>query len=148
MEVINSIESTKLRELFIQTFVNTASDYYINRINKLIEFSDGICYTGYLWDCLKNPCVVSEDAINDILKNKKNIFVMWDIHSSDRILIPNYWKYPKTSILFFDDWTEDSKKTLPEDIYLFDSSFTWYAVYTHEEDISLNRYCLYWEQKT
>ena len=73
MKIIKLLESTKLRKLFIQTFVNTASDYYINRINKLIEFSDGLCYTGYLWDCLKNPCVVSEDNINDILKNKKNI---------------------------------------------------------------------------
>ena len=39
---------------------------------------------------------------------------MWDIHSCERILIPDYWKFPKTRILFTDAWQESFKQNLPK----------------------------------
>lgn len=57
----------------------------------------------------------------------------WDIHSCERILIPDYWKFPKKSCLElnFNDLCSN-RKFLPEDIYIFDRSFKWTIVFTHE----------------
>ena len=143
MIVLDSNKSDAIRQKYIETFVDTESKYYAEKIEKRIEFSDGLCYIGYLWDCLKKPNVVSEDELEKVLKDKKCFYIMWDIHSADRILIPDYWKYPKSSILVTDNWSSEIKSELPEDIYMFDDTFTWSAVYTHETDAKENPYCIY-----
>lgn len=143
MIALNSKRSDEIRRKYIQSFVNTDSSYYIEKIDKLTEFCDGLCYVGYLWDCFIKPQVVSESEILQILKEKRNIYIMWDIHTCERIFIPNYWKYPKTSILIVEEWSSEIQKDLPEDIYLFDDSFTWSAIYTHETDVNETRYCIY-----
>ena len=143
MTVLDNLKSDEIRHKYIQSFVNTGSNYYMERIAQKIEFSDGLCYTGYLWDCLINPQVISGEQIAQILEDKKSIFIMWDINSCDRIFIPNYWKYPKSSVLHVDKWLDDLRKDLPEDIYVFDDTFKWSAVYTHETDLENNPYCIY-----
>lgn len=142
MIVLDVLESNRLREKYISTFINTDSKYYIDRIKTLAKFSDGLCYTGYLWDCLKKPMLVSEAEIAKKLKTKKGIYIMWDIHSQDRLFVPNYWKYPKECILYVETWSEAIRQDLPEDIYLFDDSFAWSAIYTHETDMNNDPYCL------
>lgn len=143
MLILDLDESNRLREKYIKTFVDTNSDFYNENIRKLRQFSDGLYYIGYLWDCFKQPNVVSENKLKEILNDKRNIYIMWDIHSSDRIFIPNYWKFPKLNILFAEFWTDKIKKDLPEDIYLFDETFSWSAVFTHETNANEEPYCLY-----
>jgi hypothetical protein len=142
MLVFDSKKSDILRLKFINTFVNTGSDYYIKHVKNRQMFSDGLCYTGYLWDCLLSPKIISESELNQILCEKQNIFIMWDIHTCDQIFIPDYWKFPKSSVLFVENWTDELKVDLPEDIYIFDENFNWAAVYTHEDDFEGNRWCL------
>ena len=143
MVILDLEKSNALRAKFIQSFINTESSYYKEKIKCMKEFSDGLCYVGYLWDCLLNPKVVSENEANQVLQEKNNIYIMWDIHSHDRIFIPNYWKYPKSSILSEKVWKEELKHELPEDIYIFDDSFSWCVIYTHETDLNNNNFCLY-----
>lgn len=143
MVVLDIQKSNNLREKYISTFVNTDSRFYIDRIKTLAEFSDGMCYIGYLWDCLKKPTVASKTELVQKLKTKKDIYIMWDIHSVDNIFIPNYWKYPKECVLYMEAWSEEIYKELPEDIYIFDDSFTWSAIYTHETNLNNAPYCLY-----
>ena len=38
------------------------------------------------------------------------------------IFIPDYWKYPKTSVLYTGEWSDSLMSDLPEDLYLFDKS--------------------------
>ena len=142
MIVLNSQKSNILREQYIENFVDFHSDYYNQRIKNLVRFSDGFCYIGYLWDCIKHPMIISEAEATKVLKNKRNIYIMWDIHTCERIFIPNYWKYPKLSIILSKTWTEELCKELPEDIYFFDETFSWSIIFTHETDIKGNRYCL------
>jgi len=146
MSSLDIQESNHLREKYIFAFVDMESKYYRDKIETLTEFSDGMCYIGYLWDCLKNSVVVSKAELNEKLKQKRNIFIMWDIHSQDNIFTPNYWKYPKECVLATETWSESMLKNLPEDIYIFDETFTWSAVYTHEIDQSNAQYCLYIER--
>ena len=143
MKILNSEESDFLRSEYIQTFVNTNSTFYAEYIENKQMFSDGLCYTGYLWDCLLSPNVISEYKADMLLLDKQNVFIMWDIHSCDRIHIPNYWKYPKPSVLFADCWSEVVKSELPEDIYVFDEALSWSVIYTHETNAKERRYCLY-----
>lgn len=143
MTILNSTKSDILRCEYIKNFVNTSSLYYKKNIEQKILFSDGLCYTGYLWDCLLKPTVISEYKAEQFLQEKRRIFIMWDIHSCERILIPNYWKFPKTNVIFTDAWTESFKHNLPEDVYVFDDTFRWSVIFTHETDEKEERYCLF-----
>lgn len=143
MVVLDIRRSNILREKYISTFVDTDSKLYIERIKTRIRFSDGMCYVGYLWDCLKKSVVVSKKEIDQKLKTKKDIYIMWDIHSADNIFIPNYWKYPKECIVRTKLWIEEMYKELPEDVYIFDDTFTWTAIFTHETNLENAPYCLF-----
>lgn len=143
MDIIKNVKANVLRRRYIKTFVKFKSSYYIENIKKRKRFKDGLCYEGYLWDVLINPNIVSEQEADDVLKNKTNIYIMWDIHSCEKIYVLNYWKYPKNSILNLEKWEDLLKKELPEDIYIYDDTFKWTIVYTHEIDEYDNRYCIY-----
>lgn len=143
MTILDSTKSDTLRFEYIKNFINTSSLYYKENIERKILFSDGLCYTGYLWDCLLKPTVISEYKANQFLQGKRRIFIMWDIHSCERILIPDYWKFPKTKIICTDAWMESFKHNLPEDVYVFDDTFSWSVIFTHETDEKEERYCLF-----
>lgn len=146
MIILDSKKSDVLRGNYIRNFVDTDSTYYKENIEQKTMFSDGLCYTGYLWDCLLKPSIILENKAEQILQEKRKIFIMWDIHSCDRILVPDYWKFPKTKVLYADAWAETFKDDLPEDIYVFDGTFSWSVIYTHETDLINNRYCLFVER--
>lgn len=143
MIILDSKKSDALRHNYVKNFVDTASTYYKENIEQKTMFSDGLCYIGYLWDCLLNPSIILESKADQILQEKRRIYIMWDIHSCDRIFISDYWKFPKEKILCTDAWAEIYKDDLPEDIYVFDDTFSWSVIYTHETDVKDNRYCLF-----
>lgn len=98
----------------------------------------------YVWDCLKNPTIKSEKTINNIIDNlhSRSIYVMWDIHTKERIFIEDYWKFDKRSVLKISaDIFLKGEKYLPEDVYIFDDSMEWSIIKTHEE-IDDERFCL------
>lgn len=131
------------RNKFIETFVDCKSAYYQDRIRTRQKFTDGDCYVGYLWDCLKHPIVDSEVNVIKIIENTEEpLLTMWDIHSCDRIFIPNYWKYPKQAVLEMD--SEEYSRlqaSLPEDHYIFTAEYKWAIAVTHEE-VNFKRWCL------
>ena len=140
--ILNDAQSSELRKKYIQSFVDSRSEYYAEHILAMKQCRDGMCYDGYLWDCLAAPTVVSETEAHRALHEKENFYILWDIHSCEKIWIPHYWKYPKASVLRAEKWTDALRKELPEDIYLFDDSFQWSVIFTHETDESEESYCL------
>lgn len=143
MIILDMEKSSQIRKKYIDAFVDTSSHYYVNQILKMELFSDGLCYIGYLWDCLKKAVVIPHSECEQFLNAKHNIFVMWDIHSAERIVVPNYWKYPKNQVLCINQWDQSIRRELPEDIYLFDESFSWSVVFTHETDANDDPFCLF-----
>ena len=147
-----------MRKAFIQRFVDTASDHYQKHIAALVQYSDGFYYDGYLWDCLRdnkeweNECRMEEAAA--FLSGKKNVFVMWDLFSKERRYGCKFCslKYPADIVinirgdcfarLVVEEWNREqaARKAacnceglwLPHDIYCFDESMSWYAIFTHE----------------
>lgn len=140
----NQIMKRKIREQYIKEFINVNHQYFYKDIKKLHKYRDGLCYNGYLWDYLKKGILISEDDLNKKLISMNNdfVYVMWDIHSEEKIFIENYWKFQKDDILKMNpEIFLKGESFLPEDIYIFDKDMTWTLIKTHE-DIGEERYCL------
>ncbi|MDR3292903.1 MAG: hypothetical protein LBT20_02230 [Clostridiales bacterium] len=141
MEIILNSES--IRKNYIEVFVNK-NDYFYESIDRLRQFKDGLCYEGYLWDCLKNYTRVSSLYCHAFLDNlTDDFYVMRDIHSAEKIFIEDYWKYPKEAVLKLScKEFKTLQDRLPEDVYLFDLTYSWTVVFTHEYNEKKNkRYC-------
>ena len=129
MKIIIGSEYNDLRELYKMAFSNGNCKNYTKN--------------GYIWENLKEYNRKSESYCMEYIKMKKDIYVMWDTLDTIEIMNPNYWKYPKESILqlstneFFSLFT-----TFPDDIYVFDDFFNWSAIFTHEDVYDKKRYCL------
>lgn len=135
MQMLLGKEAEEIRELFVYTFVDTESDYYLSQIKTTVRFSDGERYTGYLWDCLKTRNRVSYQYIMSELSNRiLPFYVLWDIHSCERDMSVNNCKYPIDAVLLADaSELNDLLVTLSEDCYFFDASLSWAFAVTHEE---------------
>ena len=83
-------EIAKLRKRYIDRFIDNNNKLYNEQIKQKRKFIDGYCYIGYLWDYLIHKEIVNEEYIESALKNKNQVYVFWDIHSSERIFIKNY----------------------------------------------------------
>lgn len=142
VKILDKETGDGIRERYIDTFVDRTHSLYRERIEERYQFKDGYCYTGYLWDCLKVPVLTKEEYIESKAKEIDEVYVFWDIHSCERIFIKDYWKFDKDTVLElkFSDLIE-GQNNLPEDVYIFDDSFLWTLILTHE-DIYGERYCL------
>lgn len=142
VEVLSEGESDILRELYIEQFVDTSKEHYLKYISNRELFSDGACYTGYLWDCLFQSEKVAIQHVFEDLNSYKEVLIFWDIHSCDRILIKDYWKFPKDRVIRINSHAfKKGIEYLPEDIYIFDYSISWTYILTHEDD-GKRRICL------
>lgn len=142
-------QKKNLREKYIHIFINTNHERYNDDIKKLHNYHDGLCYDGYLWDYLKQGVLISESDLNKRLISISHdfVYVMWDIHSEEKIFIENYWKFQKDDILkMHPEILLKGEYFLPEDIYIFDKDMTWTLIKTHE-DIDGERFCLMMENK-
>ena len=123
-----------LRNKYIMTFIDVNSEWYHEWIEKRKRYCDGDCYLGYLWDCLKAKDLIDKAYIEHLHGQLGQVFVFWDIHSCERIFIKDYWKFDKDAMLFVDfDVLLQGTKYLPEDIYIFDQTFKWTLILTHED---------------
>jgi hypothetical protein len=141
-EILSHTDSAFWRESYLDAFVDTTSDHYQGYIASPRQFSDGIHYEGYLWDCLHSPTRITVQRFRQELANYFEVLVMADNHSRDRIIGPPLWPFPPCSIARFRSvWLVEWLRSLPEDIYVFDSSLSWTLVLTHEYDAK-RRFCL------
>lgn len=140
--VIPQMDAKHFRSEYIDKFINTNSEHYQKYIEVIRQFSDGMCYTGYTWDCLINPSIIRIEEVVNFRAVLKEVLVFWDIHSKDRILIPDYWKFGKDDVLKLKfGELMDNLEYLPEDIYIFDESLKWTLVLTHEDNNG-ERFCI------
>jgi hypothetical protein len=135
VRILAARQAAIARKKFIQTFLDTTTDFFRQNIRRKRRFSDGYCYQGYLWDCLAEYSRMPFKTILRRLLRYKNVYVFWDIHSRDRILIKNCWLFPKQAVLEVPtEILAANLVFLPEDIYIFDDSFNWALILTHEYD--------------
>ena len=131
-----------LREKYINTFIDDNKHSYKDNIQELRKFSDGYCYTGYLWEFIIFPEVIEFDYLKK-LSFETDVYVFWDIHTKERIFIENYWKFNKHDVLKLNyNILLNNLKYLPEDIYIFNEALDWTLILTHETDLNNIGICI------
>lgn len=147
-------EAHEMRELFRHAFLDSTCEHY----KKFLKpFSDSTnreqAYWGYMWDC------INRKACDIICGNPKEIFslykqyvdgnrrqiVLWDVHDKRfdgtiEKLHPVFQTNGALAITL--DCYQEKTDIYPEDLYFFDDSFTWAAIFTHEYEKG-QRYCLW-----
>ncbi len=124
----------RIRDRYIDRFVDTGSEYYVAHIETRKRYRNGVYYFGYLWDTLERGRVIPEAEILDRPDLAgETVYVLWDLHSEQKILIEDYWKFPREAVLelAYRDLMA-GLEYLPEDIYIFDRDYTWSQILTHE----------------
>lgn len=141
-EILTAADSALWRDAYLKAFVDTSCDYYRQYIAQPREFSDGVHYEGYLWDCLRGAQRITVQRFHAEVPRHREVFVIADDHSRDRVIGLPLWPYPSYSVARFQANTLlQSLGSLPQDIYVFDASVSWTVVLTHEQD-DKRRYCL------
>ena len=165
MNQLNILESRKIRNLFVNSFVDQTTERY-----KMIKEIDLQNDSLYLWDTLLKPfsSMVNYESVIDHLKNSSNkVLLMMDIQRINRYseeteynLYLKKHNYKRESVfeLLASEVAElycldneinmnwrPSDLNLLEDIYVFDESFKWLIVFTHEfvdqTDTNAHRIC-------
>ena len=140
MQILNQYQADEYRKRYINKYINTNSKFYIDRIETLTQFSDGLCCTGYLWESLKSPMFIHEEQIETYRSKLKQVLIFWDNNSKDRIYIKDYWKFGKKTMVRVDyNLFLDHAHFFPEDVYITDETLQWTIVFTHEDDINNRR---------
>jgi len=135
VSVLSQSESNVIKDLYINEFIDAGNAHYRDNIATIQEFSDGWHYSGYLWECLIKYEQITMHQLKEQLLEFFDVIVFWDNHSSDRIVIPDYWKFPRDrAIKVAPIVLVENFSYLPEDIYICDYSFSWTLVLTHEDD--------------
>lgn len=143
-----------LRSAFIAKFIDTESGYYQKHIAAVTQAPDGPFYDGFLWDCLRDnrdfrwACSM-DDAVG-FLEGRDRAFAMWDSRArSDKRFSR---EYPRGTVirmqggalgrLVAEEWNREQAAWradcqcqglwFPEDLYCFDKSMDWCAIFTHE----------------
>lgn len=152
-EPLSKERSDRLRETFIRRFIDTECDYY-RRYKALIGGADdSVVCAGFLWDCLRDYSP-NRDRCTDVqaaefLESRTSVYFMWDFWRTGTVFAD---EYPNAVIrtsgavgkLSVDEWNAELEAEkhdcyiehpwLPSDIYVFDDSFSWVVVFTHEFD--------------
>lgn len=135
VSVLSEEQGDLFRALYIETFIDTTKEWYRKYIAVRKKCSDGLCYSGYLWEYLKECTKITEQELKLRLSPLSDVFVMWDIHSKDRIVCPGYWKFKKDAVIKVPARALlEGLDFLPDDIYIFDQSLKWSLIFTHEDD--------------
>lgn len=161
-EVVDAKRAKQLREKFIERFADTESGYFRDYYDESDEY-----VRHFLWDCLKDcsgdkkRCTQEQAA--EFLERFDSVYFMWDFWRSGTVFADEYrGAVIKTSglqvgQLSVNEWNAEIEAEkhecyiehpqLPSDIYVFDESFSWYVIFTHEfndcdslDDIV--RYCI------
>lgn len=135
VRVLPNRKAASLRDEFVRTFLRTNTEFFKNNIQRKRRCFDGLCYSGYIWDCVGRYSRISLKTLLRRLLKYEKVYVFWDVHSRDKILIRDCWLFPKHAVLEMTAETLTANFVfLPEDIYIFDSTLSWALIKTHEYD--------------
>ncbi len=144
--VIDQAIADHLRHNFLETFTDKTLPFYQKTL-RMRRFSDGMCYMGYIWEVLKKPyTIITREAALALLCNKAEVYVLWDIRTIKNVAQRFQYKVPKDMVIRTDGQSlaeqlradfaslAEPVSFLPEDIYVFDDSLSWFIAFTHEPD--------------
>lgn len=138
VRVLPRDEAAAYRAGFQHRFCAVESPDFLWRVAELHQFSDGDFQQGYMWDCLRRADQVTEKeawAKVDDLGIHGVVRVLWDLHSSEQILVEDYWRFDRDAVI---ECTPraliEGARWLPEDIYIATAESRDAVILTHEHD--------------
>ncbi len=144
--VIDQAIADHLRHNFLETFTDKTLPFYQKTL-RMRQFFDGMCYMGYIWEVLKKPyAVVTREAALALLGTQAEVYVLWDIRTMKNVAQRFQYKVPKDMVIRTDGQSlaeqlradfaplAENVSFLPEDLYVFDDSLSWFIALTHEPD--------------
>ncbi len=159
-EIVSNEKSSDLRKSFIESFVDTSTEYYKElSLMRPTDIALNSFVSMYLSDTLYSKyynAVSCEEAIR-MVSEKESVYSMWDIRPSKIVydesypfppaLCPHYlevynsdtvikWDADELTALLTKELLDYSSydctvSPIPEDIYIFDGSFKWCVIFTH-----------------
>ena len=166
-KVVDAATAKQLRERFTERFINTDCEYFKKYCAQTDEY-----VRGFLWDC-RRPAAngkffeYTQEQAAEFLRSRGNVYFMWDLWRTGTVFAD---EYPGAVIeangddvgrLAVCEWNAELEAEkhdcyiehpqLPSDIYVFDDSFSWYVIFTHETDEYENpdspvRYCIVYSE--
>ncbi len=144
--VVEQERADMLRHEFVEKYTDKTLPFYQKTL-RMRQFFDGMCYMGYIWEVLKKPYdMITREAALTLLGNKAEVYVMWDIRTMKNVAQKFQYKVPKDRVIRTDGQSlaeqlrvdfaslAEPVSFLPEDIYVFDDSLSWFIAFTHEPD--------------
>lgn len=123
--VINEPESMTIRQMYIDTYIDAST-------NKFKKYNDYLIPARFLWDMRKENLSFSTIHNVNVLKQvllhvNPDVYLMWD-HS-----LGIYGDLARNTIVDIKLKTLlNHLDILPKDLYIFDSSYEWTIMFTHE----------------
>lgn len=134
--VLPLAEARTVRARFHETFLDTSSDFYRERnVGASIYHPSGKGnQLNHMWDCLRAYRRATWDEIKVAMANSREVLVMWDIMSPNPYATSEeaHPFEPDTVIACRPAVLEVGLHFLPEDLYIFDRTFQWAGILTHE----------------
>ena len=118
-----------LRKQYADSFLAVERPYFRERVQNVQHAA----YSGYLWDCVANPEIISADVFLRGLCCYKAAFFMSDCHPAEKA--ENDVSRDLLSGSVFRARVIDVAAVLgqlPEDLYFFDEDMGWTLIVTHE----------------
>jgi hypothetical protein len=135
LTILPPMESVSLRDQYLCNFVNTSTEHYQKYILKRQTFSDGMHYSGYLWDCIRGGSRITFERFCQEVVLHPEVCVFADDHSRDRVINAALWPYPPLSVAVMPPYLLlQLLPALPEDLYVCDALASWTLILTHEDD--------------
>lgn len=124
-ELLPARDADLVRATFVERFVP---------VDRRAHFSSSN-YTTYLWDHINREGLrtIREGAVWNEVQRDQPVFVMWDLHEPSRVAVPGYFQLPIGTVIRAPiGILKRGASFLPEDLYVFDDSYTWCTIRTHE----------------
>jgi hypothetical protein len=136
VEVVEGEAADALRRRYVETFADTASGGYRRILETTRTYEDGPGYIGYLWEAFARWEQLGEEELAAEMEAANGTwFALWDVNTARNIFIPDYWKFPKASVVRGEPSVlVAGRDHLPEDVYYVPEAFDYSLVLTHEHD--------------
>lgn len=153
-KIVEPQEARSIRKQFINKFTDKNLPQYRLVMNHG-DFYGANTHKGCLWEIIRPYNIISFEKAIESLKSFEELFFLWD-----DLRFRFDGKLPKTPILksngneiakcLIEDGLEkvNANRSLPNDIYVFDSELTFHITFTHINIEGFGRVCITSKEKT
>lgn len=136
VRVLSQGQGRDIRAQFHDTFLDTNSETYRERNMRVFVYDRNLRRNqrGLLWECRRSYRRATWDQIKSVMEGSREVFVLFDVFNAPpEVPDQGYGPFKRDDVLACRPaYLEVGLPVLPEDLYIFDRTFEWAGVLTHE----------------